>query len=393
MPTFQDLPMELVAMTWGFVDEPEDIESFALVSKNVHTMSKPFLQEHARLKRLAPKVSIDVGTEPNGPREVLEQLLKTPRLALYVRKALVEDWRTHRSERNTSVKPLSPERRAKFESAVRCSSHIPPSEKDDWVREIKRGNPDPIIALIMMRLTKLRHLGLVYPHNGGNAYLFTALKQMALAPDGANNLGSSVTRTGPNGGSQASIKPPSPFCKIKEMEIILGSLEMDMLSSLLQGVKNLESLDISSLLNTNFDYHRLNRELLQCSRETLQKLVLHDETESQRFMGRLTGFQNLVKLSVNASLLLSREDEQRRRLVDMLPTSIQALTLYLGDTAGPHEVEEVVNQVFECKMECCQRLQTFWIEMENPVEMDEEEKIRLKERLAEVGIGFEVGEY
>ena len=44
-------------------------------------------------------------------------------------------------------------------------------------------------------------------------------------------------------------------------------------------------------------------------------------------------------------------------------------------------------------MERCPRLDTFWVETVDLVEMDEEEESQLKEKLAEVGIEFDMGEY
>ena len=393
MPKFSDLPNELVAITWGFVDEPEDIESFALVSKNVYSLSTPFVQEHARLKHLLPTIIIDVEADPNEPYELLEQLLRDPRLAFYIHEALIEDWRTRGNQQNVSPTTLSPARIAEFESAVRCSFYVPPSEKDEWIRAIKEGNPDPIVALIIMRLTKLRQLRLVYPYTGGNTYLLGTLKRMTLSPDGASNPGSLVTQIGLDGGSQFLFKRPSPFLNINEIEMNLGGINMGVLAKLLQGVKELESFAFTSSSKTTFDFRRLNRELLRCSRGSLNRLALHDDSESQRYMGRLTGFQNLEEVKINASLLLGRDDEQSRRLADALPTSIQELSLYLGDTAEPDEVEDVVDQVIECKMERCPRLDTLWVETVDLVEMDEEEESQLKEKLAEVGIEFDMGEY
>ena len=393
MPTFSDLPDELVLITWGFVDEPEDIESFALVSKRIYRLSTPFVQGHARMKTSDPTIIIDLEEEPSGPYDLLERYLHNPRLAFYIHGALIDDYRRDESQRNVSLASLSPERIAEFESAVRCSFYVPPSEKDDWVREIKGGDPDPIVALIVMRLTKLRYLRLVYPYTGGNDYLLETLKRMTLSPDGASNLGSSVTQIEPDGGSQVIFRKRSPFLKINKIEMNLGEIELKVLSKLLRGIENLKSFAFTPTSGTTLAFRELKDELLKCSRSSLNKLVLHDDSESQRYMGHLTGFQNLVEVSISACLLLGREDEQTMRLADALPASIQKLNLYLGDAAEPDEVEDVIDQVLECKMGRCPSLVTFWIEMVDPVEMDDEEEIQLKEKCAEVGIKFEMGEY
>ena len=392
MPTFSDLPNELVAITWGFVDEPADIERFALVSKRVYSLSTPFVWEHERLKQLLPTVSIDVDTDPAGPHDVLELLLHNPRLGFYVHEALIEDWRAPGSERNISLASLTPERIAEFENAVNCSIYVPSSEKERWVREIKEGNPDPIVALIIMRLPKLRCLDLVYPHTGGNGHLLGTLKRMTLSPDGASNPGCSVTQIGPDG-SQPIFKKHSPFRHLKEIDLKLGDLRMSVLSNLLQGVEKLESFAFTSSSPIPFDYRRLNRDLLRCARGSLQKLVIHDDSESRGYMGSLTRFQNLVEVSINATFLLGREEEQPRSLADALPTSIQDLDLFLEDGAEPDEVEDVVDQVVQSKVERCPRLETFWVTMVDPIEMDDEDESQLKEKLAEVGVDFYFGEY
>ena len=104
-----------------------------------------------------------------------------------------------------------------------------------------------------------------------------------------------------------------PFLHIKEIEMDLGGIKLNVLFKLLRGVKKLKSFAFTSTSDTTFEFHQLNRELLRCSRGSLHKLDLHDDSESQRYMGRLTGFQNLVEVKINASLLLGCEDEQRRR--------------------------------------------------------------------------------
>ena len=393
MPKFSDLPNELVAITWGFVDEPEDIESFALVSKTVYNLSKPFVQEHARLKHLPSTIFIDVQQDPNGPYDLLEQLLDNPRLAFYIDEALIEDWTTPGDRQYVSLTSMSPQRIAKFESAVNCSSYVPPAEKELWVRKVKNGNPDPIVALIIMRLTKLRYLRLVFPFRGGNFYLLGTLKRMILSPDGASDSGPSVTQIGPHGGSPVIFKKPWPFRHVNDIGMDFGLIKPIMLAKLLRGLKELESFAFASTFDTTFNFRQLHGELLKSCRGSLKKLNLHDASQCHCYMGRFTGFWNLKELKISVNLLLGYESEQRRRLVYALPASVESLSLFLGSEAEPDEVEDMVDQVIEAKLKRCIWLDTFWVETVDLVEMDDEDESQLKEKLAEVGVEFEMGEY
>lgn len=70
----------------------------------------------------------------------------------------------------------------------------------------------------------------------------------------------------------------------------------------------------------------------------------------------------------------------------MLPTFIEKLSLYLGNEVEPDDVEKVVDQVIECKMNRCPRLDTYFVKTMDLIEMDEEEESQLKDKSVEAGI-------
>ena len=115
-----------------------------------------------------------------------------------------------------------------------------------------------------------------------------------------------------------------PFRNINEMEMNLGGIKMNVLSKLLQGVKNLESFSFTSSSATIFDFPRLNRALLRCSRASLQKLILHDDTESQHYLGRLINFQ-LIQYSASGILL---------SLTKSKTSSIRSLSVVRGSSGS-----------------------------------------------------------
>ena len=50
MARFSDLSPELIMELWEHILHPDDIDSFALVSKHTHATGRTFLEEHRRLK-------------------------------------------------------------------------------------------------------------------------------------------------------------------------------------------------------------------------------------------------------------------------------------------------------------------------------------------------------
>lgn len=50
MTRFNDLPNEIVLELWHHVPPPDNVASFALVSKQIFALATPFLKEYNRLK-------------------------------------------------------------------------------------------------------------------------------------------------------------------------------------------------------------------------------------------------------------------------------------------------------------------------------------------------------
>ena len=83
MAIFADLSPELIMGIWDCVINPDDIESFALVSKNIYSLGARDLKEHKYLKELYSVVRCD--ESGRRPAMEVEILLLHPRIALYVR--------------------------------------------------------------------------------------------------------------------------------------------------------------------------------------------------------------------------------------------------------------------------------------------------------------------
>ena len=83
----------------------------------------------------------------------------------------------------------------------------------------------------------------------------------------------------------------------------------------------------------------------------------------------------------------------KMRAQTSLPRSIQTFSLFLGNIVEPDELEDVVNQVIECKTNRCLGLNTFRVETVGFIEIDNKEINQLEKKLAEVGISFGMDEY
>ena len=84
MATFSKLPNELIGEIGSFVLEPQDVESFALVSKRFHQLSLPFVEEHALLRKLFSGVRIAPGCNDGRSAELFGQMFQDPRVKYYI---------------------------------------------------------------------------------------------------------------------------------------------------------------------------------------------------------------------------------------------------------------------------------------------------------------------
>ena len=84
MAAFSRLPNEIISEIWGYIEEPGDVESFALVSKRVYAAGSPFVEEHNQLKREFSFCTVDSLSGASAAARFLNEILCRPRVALYV---------------------------------------------------------------------------------------------------------------------------------------------------------------------------------------------------------------------------------------------------------------------------------------------------------------------
>lgn len=129
MAMFTDLPNELIIDIWGGVIDPEDVESFALVSKKVYDLAAPFLKEHTCLKQQYSRVCY-----PNGQTGevvyLLEKMLLNPRITLYINELQIDGWAGSWAEQQAPlhVRSYSKATMNLLKDEIRHSSFDPPSD-------------------------------------------------------------------------------------------------------------------------------------------------------------------------------------------------------------------------------------------------------------------------
>ena len=355
MAIFSDLPNELVACIWGHILEPEDVESFALVSKKIYRLSTPFVSEHQSLKLQYSKIRSSLLEGNNGPADLLKKMLLDPRIAFYIRKIRFGGWRRHWDER-TTPQTHSKAAMTAFEHSVRVCPLITASEVEDWITDITKGNEDPILALIVMQLRKTKSFSLYGSRPGEDRYLLMTLERITRSPDSAIQPGQSIAEAESNGNNQDASPATSMFSTVTSMKTNSSDISLDVLSGLLRRTKELKSFTYIRRLDSNIDIIQLSTELLKCSQHSLRKLTVRDHVQSSH-MGDITQFSMLKELSTDFDLLLGSTDETCSDLADALPRSIETVTLNPGGTISFHALKRVLINMITSKTERLPQLQ------------------------------------
>ena len=181
MAIFSDLANELIIGIWGYVIEPNDVESFALVSKRIYGLSWQFVKEHASLKQQYSKICFSRRERNYEPADLLKKMLLDTRIAFYIISLEISRWD------NSWEEPVTPQifcedTMALFEGAIRASPLITRSKAEDWITDVRKGNEDPIIALVIMRLIKIKKFDLWEKETEGR-YILRTLERITQSPE------------------------------------------------------------------------------------------------------------------------------------------------------------------------------------------------------------------
>ncbi|CAF9919784.1 MAG: hypothetical protein ALECFALPRED_001297 [Alectoria fallacina] len=389
MTGFNDLPNEIVVELWHQVLPPDDIASFARVSRRIFALAAPFLKEYHRLKS---KYSVFVNwTSYDGSifAHLLKDVLLNPHIAFYVKKVCVYDWRSWwvnpavgtpysnpdtDDEKNYVWHVPYPEKDMElFRNGIRKAQYVLPSEVDIWIQNLESGDEDPVVTFLLCLLPNLRTLSLgELPFEtllsstirriaeNANSTTFSKLKSIQLAGSVFDQhecmslvkpfmLLPSVEKISCFNFENCRRERDIPDCFIAPQSSNVTELVFDScgdiverIPMLLEGIKGLKKFTFVAGCET-VDAFWIRSALPNHCRHSLEYLKMRFEYEPSNYLGSLGLFENLRSLDVQHSSLVNPDAGDDFTIGNSLPTSIEAI-----DMTG--QQSETVSHIRSCIM-------------------------------------------
>lgn len=405
MASFQDLSTELVLEILEKV-LPEDIESISLASKRIHQIAIPLLDEHRVLRKEYTNFKNMVEHkshhwhDPGGLlAELLCKIMTDTRVGHYVKKIDLELWNSgprdgwkpdaifekHISTRSTRLQPHLKTNMEIIEEAVRAVDVIPTEEVDDWLVQIRRGNEDPLVALLLLHATRLNTLTFVVPYaHSESSYLLKTVQRVImqgsavkLYPSHLKNVelwfaegweSLDFIKAFMSLPSLTSIKTESLFVdgrtyeahsailpqpsNVVEMSFRSGFLPHKAFSELLQGVKNLKSLayDFRNLWRDEeytpaFGCHALLSSVEANNGQALEYLRLSAEDIEMGQIAPIRRFRTLREIELRTNRCFAVNEGQPTDLISLLPVSLEKLTISWYETTSADGIELLIEAI------------------------------------------------
>ena len=376
---------------WSFVIEPESVEHFALVSKGVHSLAAPFLREHTRLKQQYSDIYCPDSRMYNGAAILLERMLLNPRIALYINDFQIVEWAGCWDKRyRSSLNSYSKVTLDLFKEAIRSSPLVAPSEAGRWVVDIEAGDEGPILALIIMQLTKLKKLELWLLTLRETSCVLEALWQTTGSPDASIDPEPSTVGSEIKGNNQVGFTRASICSHISDLSFDTCDIRLNEFSRLLRSTRELKSFAIFGSINSTIKPFQIFNELLASSRNSLQRLSLQNvvklDEPKARYMGDFTRFESLTVLEIDFVLLLGSMDKNCRRLADVVPMSIESVTLCSIEVISSEILEEVVLQMVKSKTDRLTNLMALAFDFDGRKLVNSELFTDLEKKSVDVGV-------
>lgn len=399
MASFQDLSTELVLEILEKV-LPEDIESISLASKRIYQLAIPRLEEHRVLRKQYTNFKNMVEHkshhwhDPGGLlAELLCKMMTDARMGHYVKKIDLELWNSGSrdgwkpdavfekriSTRSTRRQPDLKTNMEIIGEAVRAIEVIPSEEVDDWLVQIRRGNEDPLVALLLLHATRLNTLKFVVPYaHSESSYLLKTIQRVTmqgsaikLYPSHLKNVelwfaegweSLDFIKAFMSLPSLASIKTESLFVdgrtyesnsailpqpsNVVEMSFRSGFLPRKAFSELLQGVKNLKSFTYEfrhlwrdEEYTPAFDCLAILSTVEVNTGQTLEYLRLSAEDIEMGQIAPVRRFRTLREIEVRTNRCFAVNEGKPTDLISLLPVSLEKFTMSWYETTSADGVE------------------------------------------------------
>lgn len=373
MAGFDHLPNDIVLELWHHVLAPNDITSFALVSKRVFTLAARALKEYRYLRSRYTVIEYDERYDGSMLSHLLKDLLLNPHIALYVKKLHASKWHTKWEDplRDRFNDPLHldyaekcgwhipyPEQDMElFKDRIRKLKYLPPHEVDVWIKCLESGQDDPVLAFLLNLLPNICSLSIRKPPI--HTILFTCIRRMA-----ENAASTSFTKLKNIQLSHIitdryeDISVVKPFVLLPSVEKI-SCLNLDnpnrrrgipdslialqssnitelvfescgdiskRISILLEGIKGLKRFTFVAV-SEKVDAFWIRSSLLNHCRHSLEYLKMGFSYSLENYIGSLRLFEKLSTIDVEDSLLVDCDAGGHYNIADMLPTSIEAVAM------------------------------------------------------------------
>ena len=357
---------------------PDDLESYGCTNRQIRSVAAPFVQEHRELKRKYKKISLN----RVDALHMVHEMTVRPWIRLY----------PQHLELKVTAQRMTPDIRksmAKFTRECRLVSmgsswdlkHLLLSSGlvsegnfgvESWLEEFERQNEDFLFAFLLTILPNLERLDIrldrtrleqvkeairvikrtpedrfrlkplsklidarVLEREGSNECDLEIFPLIASLPGiqilhGRNLVGMYIDcyRDG-------WMTYPGASLTITHMSLETCGMSPEGLEVLCKQIKGLQSFKYIAH-RSGWGLHRIS-DFLKNAQSSLEELVLSTGSGRPQFIGSLRPFTALKRLTVDTDMLIQRERMQRA--VDVLPASIETVTLTGNSLTPPLEAQ------------------------------------------------------
>ena len=202
------MPTELILDIFSYLNEPEDIDNLALVSRLIRNKAKKCLSSHTELKKTFTKIEAGYNASICSLlASYVKHFHKNPLHAFYVKELKIAPWKSewdlsegeeeHNNDEKAKkkVEPLDfkhpPQQHRRydeedmvlFSNVVQGARLVRRSEHRQWATAISLGDEDPVATLLLVMLPNLKKLSFTPPSGRyWSSLLYRTMKRILESP-------------------------------------------------------------------------------------------------------------------------------------------------------------------------------------------------------------------